>query len=52
LIHGLLENDLQKGLDYGVALSALKHSIPGDFPWLTRAEVEALLGGSGLRISR
>jgi len=52
LIHGLLENDAQKGLDYGVALSALKHSIPGDFPWVTRTEVEALLGGSGLRISR
>jgi 2-dehydro-3-deoxygluconokinase len=52
LIHGLLDGDLQKGLDYGVAASALKHSIPGDFAWVTRAEVEALLRGSGLRISR
>jgi 2-dehydro-3-deoxygluconokinase len=52
LIHGLLEGDLQRGLDYGVAASALKHSIPGDFDWITRAEVEALLGGSGMRISR
>jgi 2-dehydro-3-deoxygluconokinase len=52
LIHGLLENDLQKGLDYGVAASALKHSIPGDFAWVTRPEVEALLKGGGLRISR
>src|SRR5947209_4292709 len=52
LIHGLLAGDLQKGLDYGVAASALKHSIPGDFAWVTRAEVEALLKGSGLRISR
>jgi 2-dehydro-3-deoxygluconokinase len=52
LIHGLLDGDLQKGLDYGVAASALKHSIPGDFAWLTREEVEALLKGSGLRISR
>jgi 2-dehydro-3-deoxygluconokinase len=52
LIHGLLDGDLQKGLDYGVAASALKHSIPGDFAWVTRAEVEALLQGSGLRISR
>jgi 2-dehydro-3-deoxygluconokinase len=52
LIHGLLEGDLQKGLDFGVATSALKHSIPGDFAWVTRAEVEAFLKGSGMRISR
>ena len=35
LIHGLLDGDLQKGLDFGVAASALKHSIPGDFAWIT-----------------
>jgi 2-dehydro-3-deoxygluconokinase len=52
LIHGLLENDLQKGLDFGVAASALKHSIPGDFAWSTLAEIEALLQGGQLRISR
>jgi 2-dehydro-3-deoxygluconokinase len=52
LIHGLLDGDLQKGLDYGVAASALKHSIPGDFAWITRDEVENLLKGPGLRISR
>ena len=43
LIHGLLDGDLQKGLDFGVAASALKHSIPGDFAWITPEEVEALL---------
>jgi 2-dehydro-3-deoxygluconokinase len=52
LIHGLLDGDLQKGLDIGVAASALKHSLPGDFAWITREEVEALLKGPGLRISR
>jgi 2-dehydro-3-deoxygluconokinase len=52
LIHGLLDSDVQKALDYGVAASALKHSIPGDFAWIARAEVEALLKGPGLRISR
>jgi 2-dehydro-3-deoxygluconokinase len=52
LIHGLLEGDLQKGVDWGVAISALKHSIPGDFAWVTRDEVEALLAGGGMRISR
>lgn len=52
LIHGLLENNPQKALDFGVAASALKHSIPGDFNWITRAEVEATAKGGGLRISR
>jgi 2-dehydro-3-deoxygluconokinase len=52
LIHGLLEDNLQRGLDYGVAASALKHSIPGDFNWVTPEEVEALLRGGGMRISR
>jgi len=52
LIHGLLGNDLQRGLDAGVAASALKHSIPGDFAWLTREEVEATMKSGTLRISR
>lgn len=52
LIHGLLDGDVQKALDFGVAASALKHSIPGDFAWITRAEVESMLKGGGLRISR
>ena len=52
LLYGLLDGDLEKGLTYGTAMSALKHTIPGDFPWLTRAEVEGLIQGGGLRISR
>ncbi len=52
LIHGLLDGDLQKGLDWGIAMSALKHSIPGDFAWVTREEVEMTVKGGGLRISR
>lgn len=46
-LYGVIgENDLQKGLDYGAAFAALKHSFPGDFNWSTREEVEALLAGS------
>jgi 2-dehydro-3-deoxygluconokinase len=37
---------------YGTALSALKHSIPGDFALSSRAEVEQLLNGGSLRVSR
>ena len=52
LLHGLLDGDLEKGLAYGTAMSALKHTIPGDFPWVTKAEVEGLIRGGSLRVSR
>jgi len=52
LIHGLLGGDVQNALNWGVATSAIKHSIPGDFAWVRPEEVEALLKGGGLRISR
>ena len=44
--------DVQRGLQYGNAFAALKHTLPGDFNWTAREEVEALLQGAGLRISR
>lgn len=52
LIHGLLDGDFAKGLAYGAALGALKHSIPGDLPLISLEEVEAVLAGQGLRIRR
>ena len=48
----LKEGDVEKGLHYGNAFAALKHTLPGDFNWSTMEEVEALLKGAGLRISR
>jgi 2-dehydro-3-deoxygluconokinase len=54
LIYGLsqLEND-KKALEFAVAVSCLKHSIPGDFPLVNKNEVESLLASSGSgRISR
>lgn len=54
LIFGLLNLAAhQEALEFAVAASCLKHSIPGDFPRLSRAEVEQLLesGGSG-RVQR
>jgi 2-dehydro-3-deoxygluconokinase len=48
----LKEGDVEKGLCYGNAFAALKHTLPGDFNWSTKEEVEALLKGAGLRISR
>jgi len=46
------EKDVQKGLQYGNAFAALKHTLPGDFNWSTKEELDAQLKGAGLRISR
>lgn len=46
------EKDVQKGVQYGNAFAALKHTVPGDFNWNTLEEVENQLKGGGLRISR
>jgi 2-dehydro-3-deoxygluconokinase len=37
---------------FATAASALKHSVPGDFALITRAEVDQLLKGASLRVSR
>ncbi|HVF39956.1 MAG TPA: PfkB family carbohydrate kinase [Gemmatimonadaceae bacterium] len=53
LIVSRLEN---RGWDdtvrFATATSALKHSIPGDFCLVTRNEVDQLLRGASLRVSR
>lgn len=51
-IYGYLTGDVQKGVDYGTAFSAIKHSIPGDLNWATLEEVENQLKGAGSRIQR
>lgn len=46
VIYGLLEGkDFKDALDFGVAASALKHTINGDFNMVTVSEVENLLKG-------
>ena len=47
IIHGLLTKPTQgEALEYAVAASALKHTIPGDFNVVSVEEVEALAGGA------
>ena len=46
------EKNVQKGVQYGNAFAALKHTAPGDFNWSTLDEVENQIKGAGLRISR
>lgn len=46
VICGLLDGKSMKdSLEFGVAASALKHTIPGDFNMVSRADVDALVGG-------
>jgi len=48
LIFGLMNLGSQReALEFAVAASCLKHSIPGDFNRFTRQEVEGLLKGGG-----
>lgn len=47
LIHGLLTMDNQAdALEFAVAASALKHTVPGDFNLVSADEVKSLAGGN------
>jgi 2-dehydro-3-deoxygluconokinase len=52
LLWGYLQDDLQLGLNYGTAMAALKHTLPGDEFTATREEVEALLESAAAEIQR
>ena len=48
VICGLLDGkDFKSALEFGVAASALKHTIPGDMNLVSRADVDNLVGGDG-----
>lgn len=48
LIYGLMTmNSKQEALEFAIAASCLKHSLPGDFNRFTAAEVMQLVKGSG-----
>lgn len=48
LIYGLVtEKPLQEALEFAVAASAMKHTVPGDFNLVNREEVETLVKGDG-----
>ncbi len=51
-LYGYLTQGVEAGLRYGVALSTLKQTNPGDFVWATKEECDRLLAGAGLRIVR
>ena len=52
-IYGCLTSgDVGTALKMGNAYSAIKHSIPGDLNWVTKAEMETVMKGGGLRVAR
>ncbi len=51
-LYGWLADGQEAGVRYGVAMSTLKQTNPGDLCWATKRECDRLLGGEGLRIQR
>ncbi len=43
LIYGILQGNWELGLRYGLAMAAIKHTIPGDWFIGTKSEVEAVM---------
>lgn len=52
VLHGFLDGNLEKGLRYGVAMAALKRTMPGDELLTTREEIETVMNGAGANIRR
>lgn len=51
-LYGFLTGDVAKAVRYGDAMSAIKHSIPGDNAWITLKEIEAHVEGLRTKIVR
>ena len=52
-IFGYLTGDMQKAVDYGTAMGAVKHSTPGDFNLATLEEISSMVEKKGeMRIQR
>jgi len=51
-LYGWLTDGPEAGVNWGVAISALAQTNPGDLCWATKEEAERLLKGGGLRIVR
>lgn len=51
-LYGWLEEGVEAAVRYGVAISAIKQTLPGDVCWTTAEEVNRILEGGGLRIVR
>ncbi|RPE75918.1 sugar kinase [Vulcaniibacterium tengchongense] len=53
VLHGLIDGmDDARALRFGLAAACLKHSVPGDFNLVGRAEIEALVEEAGFHVRR
>lgn len=52
VLDGILDNDLEVGMNRGTALAALALTTKGDRPVASREEVNAILSGTGRRVDR
>ncbi len=52
VIMGWLDGDLGRGISYGAAMAALKHTIPGDLLLSTRSEIDRVVEGGSASIRR
>lgn len=52
VLFGYLQGDVGIGLEYGAAMAALKHTIPGDLLLVTAEEIEAVRAGQSTAINR
>jgi len=51
-LYGYLTGDVDKAVKYGNANAALVQTVPGDFSWFTREEIEAQLKGPTAKVQR
>lgn len=51
-LYGFLTGDVAKAVRYGDAMSAIKHSVPGDHAWITPEELDAHVEGLQTKIVR
>lgn len=51
-LYGYLTESTASGVQYGVGISAIKQTMPGDIVCTTRDDVDRILRGGGLRIVR
>ena len=51
-LYGYLTGNVEKGIAYGDAMAALKHTFPGDITWVTEGDVLDQIKGQDARIRR
>ena len=52
VLHGLLEGDVERGLEYGAVLAAVALSHYGDMVYLTREQLATIISRQGAEILR